>query len=330
MDISAAIDEYLGSKQNSITQKTYTWYAMFLNQFADWCAAQHLNDLSSITAPQVQQFVASGRTSNTNTRHHRAQVIKGFLNWCAVDDDFGVKEKTVRRIEMPKVEQSDVDIYSDAEIDHLFKACDKTRQPYRNRAILHLLLDTGIRASECCYDGRRPQEHTGVILENIVLGRGGESFLLVMGKGRKARTVGFGQDTERAIRRYLNRERGRSEWDFLFLSREGGPMSVRMLQQLLGTLGKLAGVQNCHAHRFRHTFAVNQLLNGTSSLVLMQLMGHSTLDSTKIYIRAMTHIQARRSATSVVDTMRHSKSSGQKDSLCQAFFGAIWNGRKTR
>jgi integrase/recombinase XerD len=312
MEISAAIDEYLGSKQNSITHKTYEWYALFLGQFDDWCATQHLTDLSSITAPQVQQFVSATPSKNTNTRHHRAQIVKGFPNWCALDDELGVREKTVRRIEMPKVEQPDVDIFSKADIDKLLRACDKTRQPYRNRAILHILLDTGIRASECCFDSRRPEENTGLLWENIVLGRGGESFLMVMGKGRKPRMVGFGEETSQAVRRYMNRERGRSDWDFLFLSREGRPMSVRMLQQLLGELGKLAGVPNCHAHRFRHTFAINQLLNGTSSLVLMQLMGHSTLDSTKIYIRAMTQIQARQSASSVIDTMRRGKPSGQK------------------
>ena len=78
MDIQAAIDEYLASKQNSITQKTYEWYAMFLGYFAAFCAQKNILTLSQITAPIVQQFVTAAPTANTNTRHHRAQIVKGF------------------------------------------------------------------------------------------------------------------------------------------------------------------------------------------------------------------------------------------------------------
>ncbi len=304
MEITSAIDEYLASKQNSITRKTYVWYETFLGFFATWCQEHNLSDLSQITVSHVQQFVSAAATTNTNTRHHRAQIVKGFLNWCSKDDELGVREKTVRRIEMPRVEQPEIEIFSNQDIMRLFRACDKTQHPHRNRAILHVLLDTGIRAAELCYDGDRPEEETGLRLENLFLGRAGDSFIRVMGKGRKVRTVGLGQETALAIRRYLNRERGHAESPFVFLARKNEPLSVRMLQQLLHHISTLARVSDCHAHRFRHTFAINQLMNGTSSLVLMQLLGHSTLDSTKIYTRAMSSLQARQASSSVVDQMR--------------------------
>ena len=312
MDIHAAIDEYLTSKQNSITKKTHDWYTMFLVLFAKWCDEHHITKLTQITASTVQQFVSDCPTSNSNTRHHRAQVVKGFLNWCAQDEDFGVREKMVRRIEMPKQEQPDVDLFTEADINKLMNACERTPHPHRNRAILHILLDTGIRASECCFDGERPQEETGLRMENLILVRGNDSYIRVMGKGRKARTIGIGNETSLAMRRYLNRERSHSDCPYVFLGRTGAPLSLRMLEHLLGELGDMAGVPDCYPHRFRHTFAVNQLLNGTSSLVLMQLLGHSTLESTKIYIRAMTQIQARKAATSVVDTMRSHKRGGKR------------------
>lgn len=304
MDISGAIEEYLAVKQNSITTSTYEWYATFLSLFADWCTQHQLIDLSALTPPHIQQFVAASPTPNTHTRHARAQVIKGFLAWCAEDPDMGIKERTVKRIQMPKMEQSDVSIFSDEEIFRLFRACEKTKHPHRNRAILHILLDTGIRAAELAFDSTRPEEETGLRLENIIFSRAGDSFVRVMGKGRKVRTVGIGQETQLAIRKYLNRERTRSESPYVFLGQNRDPFSVRMLQQLLHRLGELADVSDCHTHRFRHTFAVSQLMNGTSSLVLMQLMGHTTLEATKIYTRAISHVQARKAASSVVDRMK--------------------------
>ena len=132
---------------------------------------------------------------------------------------------------------------------------------------------------ELCYDATRPEEETGLRLTNITLTRGTESYIWVMGKGRKPRTIGLGQATAIAVRKYLNRERGHSESPYAFLSRGDEPLSVRMLQQFLHRLGNLAKVEDVHPHRFRHTFAVDQLLNGVSDFVLMQLLGHTTLES---------------------------------------------------
>ena len=178
------------------------------------------------------------------------------------------------------------------------------RTPHRNRAIVHMLLETGVRAAELCYDATRPEEETGLRMSNLILGRT-DSFIWVMGKGRKPRTIGLGQETSLATRRYLNRERGQSQSPYVFLSRGDEPLSVRMLQQCLHALGDLAGVPDVHPHRFRHTFAVNQLLSGVSDLVLMQLLGHTTLESTRIYTRAMTQLQARNAAGSIIDCMQH-------------------------
>ncbi len=308
MLISAAIEEYLGSKQNSITRDTYVWYSRFLLLFAEWCDAYppRLMEVDKVTAAHVQAFVADCPTANSHTRHARAQIVKGFLSWCSQDDELGVRRKTVERIEMPKIVQSDVEVFTPAEIRRLLAACGDTMQPHRNRAIIHVLLDTGIRAAECCYDSDRPTEETGLRLANVFLGRD-DSYIWVMGKGSKSRTIGLGLESTLSLRRYINRERGRDRGDYCFLSRDGDPLSVRMLQQLMDELGNVTGVTDCHPHRFRHTFAVNQLLAGTSDLVLMRLLGHTTLESTKIYTRAMTQQQARESAVSVVDRMKRSQ-----------------------
>jgi len=302
MLIRDAIEEYLATKRPSITHDTYEWYTYLLDFFQRWCDTHHLTVLAELKAPHVAQFVADTPSQNTHTRHARAQVVKSFLRWCSEDDELGVRERTVSRIEMPKIEQSEIHLFTDTDIRQLFKACDQTRDPHRNRAIIHLLLDTGVRASELCYDSTRPEEETGLRMANLFIGRG-DSYIRVMGKGRKPRSIGLGQQTSLAVRRYLSRERGHSLSQFVFLSRGDEPLSVRMLQQFLGTLGKLAHVPDCHAHRFRHTFAVMQLMQGTSDLVLMQLMGHTTLESTKLYTRAMTSLQARQSGKSPVDHM---------------------------
>jgi site-specific recombinase XerD len=304
MNLCDAIDEYLGSKQNSLTHKSFTWYTQRLTAFEAWCRSRKLTDLTQITAPHVQQFIQTVPSTNTYTRHGYVQVVKGFLNWCSQDEEMGVRERVVRRIELPKIEVSEVEIFTDGEIMKLFRACERMPYPHRAKAIVHLLLDTGLRASEICYDGTRPEEQTGLRMEHLVMGSSEDSYVWVMGKGRKSRTVGLGNETRMALKRYLHRERGRCECEYVFLSRRDEPLSVRMLEQFVKDLGGESGLENCYPHRFRHTFAVNQLMQGTSDLVLMRLMGHTSLEATKVYTRAMTQLQARKASFSVVDRIK--------------------------
>jgi len=304
MLITAAIEEYLACKSNALTHSTYRWYTWALDSFAQWCTVNHLTELSEITTAQVQRFVASNPKLSDNSKHHKAQVLKTFLRWCAQDDELGVRERTVRRIEMPKVAQPGVEIYSETDIKRLLAACEAVRHPLRNKAILLILLDTGVRIAELCYDNSRPEESTGLLLENVILGRRGmESYIIVMGKGRKVRSVKLGDESRIAVQRYVNRERAHSESPYLFLAQGDEPLSTRMLDQLLDKLGVIAKVPNTHAHRFRHTFAINQLMHGTADLVLMQLLGHTTLESTKIYTRALSQLQARQASISVADAL---------------------------
>jgi integrase/recombinase XerD len=318
MLIVDAIEEYLAAKKNPLSIDTYNWYSRFLGYFKAYAEQSRLSRVDEITPSVVQAFVsAAAPGSSTHTLHARAQIVKGFLSWCAVDPEMGVRKVVVDRIEMPGVIQSDVTIFTPDEIKRLLVHCSDTQHPHRNRAIIATLLDTGIRASECCYDSERPNVETGLRMENLMLGRGeGESYIRVMGKGRKSRTVGLGGEASQYMRRYINRERprcsaessgARPDGGHVFLSRIGEPLSVRMLQQMLSELGESAGVTNTHPHRMRHTYAVNQLLAGTSDLVLMRLMGHTTLEATKIYTRAMTNEQARLAAPSVLDNMQRRK-----------------------
>ncbi|HEY7415150.1 MAG TPA: tyrosine-type recombinase/integrase [Ktedonobacteraceae bacterium] len=115
---------------------------------------------------------------------------------------------------MPHIQESEVELLTPSDIGKLFRATERTRLPFRNVALLHILLDTGLRASECCYDADRPQEETGLRMEGVFLGRGREqSYIQVWGKGQKSRTIGLGMATSLALKRYLNRERNNPQWN---------------------------------------------------------------------------------------------------------------------
>ena len=107
MILSDAVEEYLCSKQHSITHDTRAWYTYHLDYLVRWCSQRQIKHVSEITPSLIQKAVSDHPRTNANTRHGFVQVVKGFLRWCSEDDDLGVRERTVKRIELPKSVQPD-------------------------------------------------------------------------------------------------------------------------------------------------------------------------------------------------------------------------------
>jgi integrase len=77
---------------------------------------------------------------------------------------------------------------------------------------------------------------------------------------------------------------------------------------MIERLGERAGI-HAYCHKFRHTFAVNYLLqagkgaDGAALYKLMRLLGHTDIKTTAIYLRAMDQQEARRGG-SVLDNLK--------------------------
>jgi site-specific recombinase XerD len=144
----------------------------------------------------------------------------------------------------------------------------------RNKAIILMFLDTGLRASELA----------NIKLDEIDSERG---WIKVKGKGAKERVVRIGATVQKALWRYLvYREKNKCEE--LWLTEEGKPMKVAGIQIMLMRLKERAGVTakgNCH--RFRHTFALNFLRKDRNPFNLQYLLGHSDLRMVKHYVSTL-------------------------------------------
>jgi len=150
----------------------------------------------------------------------------------------------------------------------------------RDELIFRLLLSTGVRLSEL----------TGILLDDLdedraeirVYGKGSR------GRGRKRRTVTYGDDTARALRAYLRKRRehrySEAEIDLAGEhdeTRTGSPLLLGRLGPLTGTgvyhivtrRAEAAGLGHLHPHQFRHTAIDLQLRNGASDSDTMRLAG---------------------------------------------------------
>jgi len=183
------------------------------------------------------------------------------------------------RLRLPKRAQKAVQAFSRQQVELLVALTATTRDPLRNRALLLFLVDTGVRAAELC----------GLRLEHVTLASNKHpGRARVLGKGAKERFVLFGGKTSGALTKYLSVERPPTRSAALFVSRQGSPLSRTALLELVGDLGRRAGIegQRVSPHVFRHTFALEYLRAHPGQISQLQaLLGHAQLVQVQHYAR---------------------------------------------
>ena len=169
----------------------------------------------------------------------------------------------------------------------------------RDTALLLLLLDTGVRASELCAlkVGDLDLKTGKVEIKNGLLGGA---------KGGKGRTVYMGRSARRAIWHYLSRrEDGRDQDAPLFLVSGNRLLRPNALLHVIEGIGKRAGVSSAFPHKFRHTFAITYLRSGGDVFTLQQILGHGSLDMVRHYARiAQSDVADAHRRASPVDNWR--------------------------
>lgn len=117
----------------------------------------------------------------------------------------------------------------------------------------------------------------------------------LIGKGNKERIIPFGDRTGKAFLNYIHLYRSTPllpEYDNLFLSMDGMPMTGDSMTSVFQRLKKSSGVRRLHAHLFRHTFAVKYLMHGGDVMTLQRILGHESLEVTKRYL-SLTSVQVQ-------------------------------------
>ncbi len=179
----------------------------------------------------------------------------------------------------------------------MFQACENeytSELVARDRAILSILLDTGIRANELC----------SLTLDKVHLDTQ-DAYITVHGKGNKWREVGLGKQARTALYKYIHRYRTASkDNDYVFLSRYKVKMTPTGLNQILYRLADWAHVEGrVSAHVWRHTYAMQYLKNGGDVYKLSRLLGHVGISITENYVRSLSQRDAR-IGQSVLDSLK--------------------------
>lgn len=157
------------------------------------------------------------------------------------------------------------------EMKALLRAVTKSGS-VRDRAIVGLLLHTGLRAGEAAT----------IKLNDIEINpRSGH--VSVIGKGMKQRTVPLNADARRVLEEWL-KERRENKHSFLFTGQRGDPLSGTAISAVVKKYAKLAGLKNVTAHNLRHTFARMMIDRSIPLPDVQALLGHADISTTAIYL----------------------------------------------
>jgi site-specific recombinase XerD len=260
---------------------------MALRNFSWYCKEQNFPEIQKLTAVHVRHFLwylasephrwnstspAAKRQVSSTTVNGYFRALRTFFNW--LEREQLVIENPFRNLKPPKIDKKVIQALSPTEIDRLFKLCSgKNMLDVRNKSILSVFLDTGLRISEL----------TNLTLDDVDMDNA--SLLIRHGKGNKQRIVRIGNKAQKALWKYVTLYR-QGNSNRLFLNRTGEPLGVLGIKILIKRLGDRVKVR-VHAHQLRHTFAVSFLRAGGDVFSLQYLLGHSTLQMTQRYLQSL-------------------------------------------
>jgi len=297
--IERAIEDYLLDHEGgNHSLKTLEWHGTALGLMQRYLQEERTITLvGEIEAQDINAWFAWMRktpTSRGKVRSERtiqtyARSARAFFHWLVARAI--IDGNPFDHVVFPKVGKPLIQTIEPEEFERLLLACappneaglHADRAAVRNRAILWVFYDTGIRVSELC----------GLRVGDFDRRHG---IFTVKGKGSKERRVALGQNCLRNLLYYLDKHRPGEEeladWgsageDHLFLSETRTPLTKNGVTLLFARLKKRAGItgKRISPHILRHTFAVRYLILGNDPFSLQELLGHEDMTTVKIYMQ---------------------------------------------
>lgn len=243
--------------------KTIEAYLEGANQLAAFLTETGMpTSVEAIHREHVEAFISYLlEIRSPATANNRYRALQQFFRW--LEGEGEIPTTPMARMKPPKLDEREVPVVSDADMLKLLKACDGPRfEDRRDTALLLFLLDTGARLAEAA----------NLKVEHLDLKDLG--IALVLGKGRRERSLPMGPTTLKALDRYIRMRARRPGADSAWLWLGGkGRLTDSGIRQMLKRRSRQAGIEPIHPHMVRHTFAHAFLSAGGQETDLMRLAG---------------------------------------------------------
>ncbi|MBI4446679.1 MAG: tyrosine-type recombinase/integrase [Acidobacteria bacterium] len=272
MKVSEAVDPFITHCQAErlVAGSTLAKYQdCFRSWIFPWLGTRDLEAISLLDVLRMRKAMVEKGLS-TARQYSIVICLKSFLRFCR--QTFGVQCLDPREIKLPKRDSPEVEYLTNEEIQKVLNAINiHTFTGSRLRAMVELLLATGMRISEALALNREPFDVGSVEVQ-------------IVGKGKRTRAVFFSPRCQFWVKEYLNR---RVDDDPALFVTTGFP--VRRLRRedisrFFHNLKEKAKItKKLTPHVLRHTFCTNLLFNGADITHIRDLAGHADIQTTARY-----------------------------------------------
>ncbi len=224
------------------------------------------------------------------------RAMRRLFNW-AVDEGY-LQISPLANIHFKQPPEPLVEGYTKDELIRLLAVCDldiKTGARFtgvRNRAMLLLFIDSGLRRAEMAN-----LRFSDLNLES--------RRVRVIGKGNKEGVAPFSSKTAKSLWAWLLERKTRAKTDRLWTTEEGQAFTIAGLVSWFTRLKRRAGINSPGGiHRLRHTAALQYLRGAKDSFLLQLFLRHESLEMSRRYtkgLKAEEAIEAHRNGGSPVE-----------------------------
>ncbi len=262
-------ENYLLNRKN-YSRHTCNAYLSDLRAFFSFINEKNL-DIKDVDYNILRYYIVS--LSASNYAKSSIKRILSSLNsyFMYLIENNILKENPLKLIESLKADKKLPEHLYLEEVVQLFKACDKSKYPSRDKLVVGLLFLTGVRVSE---------------LVNIKLQDLKGNVIKVLGKGNKERYILLTKNLLKIYYKYLENERNlkNTNCDYLLINSRGTQLTDRGVRYILDQICKKSTLsKNVYPHLLRHSFATHFLSSSNDLRAVQTFLGHENLSTTQVY-----------------------------------------------
>lgn len=267
------------SQLEDLSPNTIKWYR---KAFRSFLCQSNVLDISQITTDTLENWLIWGLTErnwSARTRRGLLMAMSIFLNWC-VEKDI-IDENPAKQVPKPKLPKNSIPKHLNLQQAELILSCAKI-YPYtyaheRHRALAILAM--------FMYAGLRFKELVNLKFSDVDFRSG--LISVFSGKGGKDRTIPICESLTGYLMPYLKQREHINPYSIYFFvgARGQTPLGYNVIKRLFAKIKQKSGIY-FHPHMLRHTFATLMLQGGVNIRDLAEMMGHSNIETTALYLGA--------------------------------------------
>ena len=254
--------------------KTIQGYISDLGSFARWFYQSNGEKLTdkNLTPTDVREYRQwlVGREAAPSTINRHLATLRIFAQWSGIAITVkGVEEQRLAPRWLDRKEQAALVRETEKAINAARTEAAKI-QGLRDRSVIVLLLNSGLRISELC----------DLSINDVELSERKGRLIVRQGKGGKKREIPLNATALEALKNWT---KVRTKSDAIFVGKRGDRLSPSGVYRRLAELARRANIKDVSPHILRHTFAKNLVDAGVGLERVATLLGHSNLNTTRIY-----------------------------------------------